>query len=356
MTLNDISRICGVSASTVSRVLSDKDTKAASKETKERIWEVVRREGYVPNSNAQKLRMRKSAYKTTINNDKKYFACVYARSQDKKDTFFSELAASIEYEAYKRNYILKYSFYANDMIEKTFADALGSKEISGIIVLGRFENERINEIAEKKRNVVYVALNQATVKHDMVFCNGYKAAELAMETLFDFGHRVIAYIGETNRENRYTAYQKSLSNHDIRVNHRLTVNTKQTLDSSYNAACQLINRAEPFSAIFCANDETAIGTIKALQDNGFMVPEDISVISIDDIEMARYFTPMLTTVHIPINELGKQAVKSLIDRIENGHTLPMKIELPFSLSLRNSCGPVSASAQKRLNKKKEVKK
>lgn len=356
MTLNDISRICGVSASTVSRVLNDQDTKAASKETKERIWEVVRREGYVPNSYAQKLRLKKNALKTVSSDEKKYFACVYARSQDKQDAFFSDLAASIEYEAYKRNYILKYSFYANNMIEKSFSDALGSKEISGIVVLGRFENERINEIAEKKRNVVYVSLNPTTVKHDMVFCDGYRAAEMAMETLFKFGHREIAYIGETTRENRYKAYQKSLSDHGIRINHRLTISTKQTLASSYNAACELIKREEPFSAIFCANDETAIGTIKALQDNGFMVPEDISVISIDDIEMARYFTPMLTTVHIPINELGKQAVKSLIDRIENGHTLPMKIELPFTLSLRDSCAPVSASAKKRINEKKDVKK
>lgn len=82
-----------------------------------------------------------------------------------------------------------------------------------------------------------------------------------------------------------------------------------------------------------------MGAIKGLWDKGIKVPEDVSVISIDDIEMARYFTPMLTTVHIPIDELGRHTAKTLIDRIEKGHTLPVKIELPFTLSRRDSCAP-----------------
>ena len=88
-----------------------------------------------------------------------------------------------------------------------------------------------------------------------------------------------------------------------------------------------------------------MGAMKALQEQGYRVPQDISVISIDDIEMARYFTPMLTTVHIPINELGRQAAKTLIDRIENGHILPIKIELPFSLSWRDSCARMRKTAK-----------
>lgn len=99
----------------------------------------------------------------------------------------------------------------------------------------------------------------------------------------------------------------------------------------------------PFSAVFCANDATAVGAIKGFQENGYQVPGDISVIGIDDIEMASYVTPMLTTVHIPINELGRQAAKTLIDRIEKGHSLPYKMELPFSLAKRDSCAKFNIS-------------
>ena len=129
----------------------------------------------------------------------------------------------------------------------------------------------------------------------------------------------------------------ALENREIRLNRKYVVDAKQTLDGGYRAVGTLIERKVPFTAIFCANDATAMGAIKALKENNYRVPEDISVISIDDVEMARYFTPMLTTVHIPISELGKQTAKTLIDRIERGHTLPIKLELPVSLSKRDSC-------------------
>lgn len=82
---------------------------------------------------------------------------------------------------------------------------------------------------------------------------------------------------------------------------------------------------------------TAIGAMRAVKEHGLQIPEDISIISIDDIDTAQYLTPMLTTVHIPIEEMGKMAAKTLIDRIEGGHTLPMKISFPFYIAGRESC-------------------
>lgn len=337
MTLKDIAKAAGVSVSTVSRVLNDKDTKAAGRDVRDRIWQVVRETGYTPNTNAQSLRKTKQAPKRAAG-EKRYFTCIYARSQDNKDMFFSELASAIEYEAYKKNYILKYSFFAEDLDISGIASTLASPEISGIVVLGRFDKERFNAIAEAQRNVVYVGLNYTSSKHDAVFCDGYKASIKAMQTLLDLEHRAIAYIGELSKENRYRGYCDSFSFKGINeFNRDLIVNAKQGLDGGYQGAMDLLERKVPFTAVFCANDATAMGTIKALQEHGYSVPQDISVISIDDIEMARYFTPMLTTVHIPVNELGRQAAKTLIDRIENGHILPIKIELPFSLSWRDSC-------------------
>lgn len=337
MSLKEIAERAGVSVSTVSRVLSDKDTKAASKEVKERIWNLVRETGYVPDSNAQRLRRRGESSKKQTNN--KYYACVYARNQDNKDMFFSQLAASIEYEAYKSDYILKYSFFANDVDDESFASAVNSKEISGIVILGRFGQDRIDAIANTKKNVVYVGLNFSTDSHDVVYCDGLKASHMAMNELYELGHREIAYLGEIRKESRYKGYIEFINCHDVKVSKDLVVDTTQTLEGGYRGACELLRRNADFSAIFCANDETAMGTIKGLWDKGVKVPEDVSVISIDDVEMASYFTPMLTTVHIPIDELGRHTAKTLIDRIEKGHTLPVKIELPFTLSRRDSCAP-----------------
>lgn len=336
MTLKDIARTAGVSVSTVSRILNNKYTKAASQKTRERVWAIIRETNYVPNANAQGLR-RSSRFVKANANERRYLACIYARSRDNKDMFFSELARSIEFEAYKNNYILKYSFYADDLEEDSFISALDASDISGIVVLGRFDKERMNAIADAQKNVVYVGLNFTGSRHDAVFCDGFKAGGKAMETLFELGHRRIAYIGELSRENRYRSYCEELARQKIELDRTLVVNVKQTLDGGYRGSMELLQRGSRFSAVFCANDATAMGAIKALQEHGRRVPKDVSVISIDDIEMARYFTPMLTTVHIPINELGRQAAKTLIDRIENGHVLPMKTELPFSLSTRDSC-------------------
>ena len=335
MTLKDIAKTAGVSVSTVSRVLNDRDTKAASRETREKIWKIIRETGYIPNANAQQL--RGNVQPVRLDEKKRYFAFIYARSQDNKDMFFSELASAIEYEAYKHNLILKYSFYSRDLDDVSFLASLGSSEISGIVVLGRFSEERMNAIAEAQKNVVYVGLNRSTSKHDTVYCDGYLAGMLAMETLLNNGHTEIAYLGEKNKENRYLSYCQALEKAGMKPDHQRIVDTEQTLDGGYSAAKTLIQRNVPFSAVFCANDATAIGAIKALQEHSIRVPNDVSVIGIDDVEMARYFTPMLTTVHIPITELGKQAAKTLIDRIQRGHSLPVKIELPISLAKRDSC-------------------
>lgn len=336
MTLRDIAKAAGVSISTVSRVLNDKDTKAASKEVQDRIWEIIRETGYIPNADAQNLRRSGKVSKRVVS-EKHYYAIVYARSQDNKDLFFSELANSIEREAYKRDYILKCSFYVGDLDGKDFCAALKASEIKGLVVLGRFDQERIKTIAEAQKNVVYVSLNPTSSKHDLVFCDGYKASLKAMETLLELGHHNIAYIGETNKEKRFQGYCDALKEAGIPVKRVLIRNTKQTLDGGYFGAMGLLESKEYFTAAFCANDATAIGAMKALKENGYQIPNDISIISIDDIELARYATPMLTTVHVPIDELGRMAAKILVDRIERGHVLPVKTELPFSLCVRDSC-------------------
>lgn len=338
MTLKDIAKLAGVSVSTVSRVLNDKDTKAASKDVSDRIWEIIRETGYIPNEQARNLRSSSANIKNRHKEaEKKYFACVYARNDDKNDLFFAELAHSVEYAAYKKGYILKCSFYANELSEKSFCSTLLDQDISGLVVLGRFDNEKTAAIINSQRNVVYVGLNPSTEMHDSIFCDGRKASKLAMETLLNLGHTKIAYIGETVRENRFLGYKDTLIANKIAYDENLVQRSKQTLIGGFEGAKALMQRGIDATAVFCANDATAMGCIKYLREQRVKVPESISVISIDDIEMSRYFMPMLTTVHIPIQELGKQAANMLIDRIENGHILPVKMEIPFSLSSRDSC-------------------
>lgn len=103
------------------------------------------------------------------------------------------------------------------------------------------------------------------------------------------------------------------------------------------AAARLLSSGSNITALFCANDLTAIGAMQAAGELGRRVPEELSVIGIDDIETCQYTTPMLTTIHIPMEDLGIMTAKILIDRIETGKRIPMRVELPFRLIKRGSC-------------------
>lgn len=155
MTLKDIAQLAGVSVATVSRVLNDRDTKSASKEVSERIWQIIRETGYVPNSNARRLRTSDPAPKSAA---QKYYACIFARSNNKNNMFFTELSRAIESEVYKKGYVLKCTYYAEELRKQSFAAELKAQQIKGLAVLGRFERPEVQAVFEAQQNVVYVGL------------------------------------------------------------------------------------------------------------------------------------------------------------------------------------------------------
>ena len=108
-------------------------------------------------------------------------------------------------------------------------------------------------------------------------------------------------------------------------------------ENGYRGAQALMTRDTGVTAIMCANDLTAIGAVRTLHENGVRIPQDISIIGIDDIDMVQYLPTKLTSVHIPVDEMGQMATKLLIDRIDGGHDLPLQVSLPFYIAERESC-------------------
>ena len=333
MTLKDIAHAAGVSISTVSRILNGNSTNAASKEVQNKIWEIARAGGYIPNSSAQALKTGSSVKKH--NNS---IACIYARSMDaKNDAFFSTLTRSIEQEALKEGFIVKYSFSAYDIQNPATLHQIKNNEVDGVAVLGRCDKETLKFLKHHFKKVVYAGLNALDAEYDQIICDGYAVATEAMEYLLQLGHVRVGYIGEMQKEVRYTAYRDTLKKHNIPFDKNLVTNVPISSDGGYQGAKRILGLTKDITAFFCINDITAIGALKAIQDCNYKIPEDISVISMDDIDISQYVTPMLTTMHIPIDEIGRMTAKILIDRIKNGHSLPLKISLPFYLVRRESC-------------------
>ena len=339
MTLKEIANEAGVSVSTVSRVINSNEKNAASKETRDKIWSIVRRTGYTPNLLAQNLK-RKSSSQAESEKTIRYIDCLQARTSNiNTDPFFSELERALEEEAFNHNYIVKHTYRPADF--KSPELLLRSKEQNGcgLVIIGRytFNQQQLKLLNTIYKNIIYVGLNSIPLKCDQIICDGYKAGVSAVEYLISLGHQKIAYIGEQANECRFLAYKDTLSSNNLPFTIHNTANVIQSTEGGYRGAHKLLKDGQGFSAVFCANDLTAIGAIKAFHECKKQVGRDVSLISVDDIDLSQYITPMLTTVHIPIEDLGRQTARFLIDRINGRHSLPMKVELPFYIAKRDSC-------------------
>lgn len=332
MTLKEIAKQANVSISTVSRIINGRNTSAASKQTQEKIWQIALENGYTPNASAQSLKTGKKDASS------KAIVCVFARSQNvKNDLFFSALTRGIEQQTLKEGFIHKYSLYAYDLDSPAYTNQIEDATIDGAIILGRCDQKTIDILKQRYKKIVYTGLNPLSEYCDQVVCDGYAMAADAVKYLISLGHTHIGYIGETNNEIRFKAYCDILNENKLPVNSKTICNVSLSTENGYKGAKTVLERTSEVTAFFCTNDITAIGAIKGIKETGYLVPSEISVISIDDIDIAQYVSPMLTTMHVPTAELGRMAAKILIDRIHGGHSLPMKVALPYHMVKRESC-------------------
>lgn len=335
MTQKEIAREANVSVSTVSRVINNKGKNAASQEVRDRIWEIVRRTNYIPNGSAQKLRSGQIAAADEAVGS---IECLFARMPfSDKDQFFSELARNVEVEALGLNYVLKYSFTALSLQKNYAAQALAESTAKGVVILGRCDKVTLSMVQRRFKNICYVGLNYFKPEYDQVICDGMEASKAAVNHLISLGHTKIGYIGEAMEEIRYIGYRNAMIEKKLSTESRYVANVLLSYKGGYKGAKSLLGSASDITAVFCANDITAVGAMRAFQESGLSIPKDISIIGVDDIETSKYLAPPLTTIRIPIEEMGRFAAKLLVDRIQGGHRIPIKALLPFHLEVRESC-------------------
>ncbi len=330
MSLKKIAEMTGVSPSTVSRVLNRTSPSCASKELQDKIFDAARKIGYQPNENARMLRKHTVQKETTH-----HVSIVLARIRDiKHDPFFYELFRCLESELFQSRVSIDQVIYADDEPESDIAKS------QGVIILGRCSKKLLSHILAQTKNAIGIWRNSMDYQLDEVVCDGRKAAELAMDYLLSLGHKNIAYIGDCSYESRYIGYCNSFINHRIPLNYDWIRQSDQTGESGAQAFLELLQKSDDFTAVFCANDITAINVLKCMNEKSREVTRKISVISIDDIEESQNTTPFLTTIHIPKAEMAHMAVTMLIDRIEKKHTENIRVEFPCRIVKRDSCYPV----------------
>lgn len=333
MSLKKIAEMTGASPATVSRVLNSTSEASPGKELHRRIWKAAREIGYLPNEAARNL--RKSNEETT---PPIRISVILARIDAlEADPFFEELFHNLEQELFGNGVLLDQVIYANE----SFAHSLSGSD--GVIILGRCSRALLDHIRQKNANITGIWRNSMDFNVDEVVCDGKKAAQLAVSHLLSLGHKNIAYIGDCSFESRYVGYCNTLIQNEIPIDYSIIKSTNQTAEEADRAMNELLEGCAPFSAVFCANDITAIRALSVLKEKRRRIRRNISVISIDDIEASQDTSPMLTTIHIPRSEMAHMAVALLLDRIRRRHQETVRIEFPCRIIQRESCHHASSA-------------
>lgn len=338
MTLKEIAEEVGVSISTVSRVVNTRNLHAASIEVQQAIWDCVRKNGYIPSANSRKFD-EKTIQNGLDTKPIRVIACIFARNNlsISDNSYFTGVAKCFERTALALNYSTQNYFTAIELNQRNI-EVLSGQHLDGVLVIGRHDKSLMDGLSKVVPHIVYAGLARpAGNDYDSVVCDRYEIGVTSARYLMEKGHRKIAYIGETEQEITYDGFKAELQAGGCELLPSMTMNVFASMENGYIGMKNLLcSEARP-TAVFCMNDYIAIGAIRALHDQGVKCPEEISVLGVDDIEAAAYTTPKLTTIHTPMEELGVIASKVLIDRIEGGHSINVKVSLPFHMVERESC-------------------
>lgn len=330
-TLKDVARLAGVSSATVSYVLNGKES--ISDETKKRVTEAIAQLDYVPDLNARGLSLR----------DSKLIGVVVPQTEPGErlmfqNSFYSEVLGSIEYCARLRGYHILIS--ATDANE-SYLTLAKKRNLDGIIVIGMYPDEFYRQMKQTQIPIVLIdSYCNDHYYHNIRIDDAY-GSYLAATYMLEKGHRDIAFFSGQLKENgvmkkRLAGYRQALAEYDLPFRQEYVYEGQIDYENGVRMGERLAQDRRSITGIVCAADILAIGAMKGLFEHGVHVPEDISVIGFDDLEISRYLTPGLTTVRQQISLKGQKAVELLLKHIENPKLTKQEEILPLELIERGS--------------------
>ncbi len=330
-TLNDIAKKSGVSVSTISRVLNGKAEKfRIAEETVKLVLKTAKNLNYRPNQLARSLRLKKTQ-------------TIGLLVPDISNPFFSYITRSIQRVAHRFGYsLIVCDTDDNTEFEVEHIDLLTSKGVDGLVIMpvGQ-KSQHIRNVLNKGISMVLMDRSFDDLNTNCVGVDNYIGAHKAVEHLLAFGHSRIAIIQGLLNTNtnvaRVKGYKDTLIQHKISIDENLIVGNDYRKENGYIETKFLLNLANPPTAIFTTSDLITLGALQALQEENYNIPEDISIVSFDDIDFAPYLVAPLTTVRQPKELMGEIAVKILVEDIKNsGKREKSKIVLQPQLIIRKS--------------------
>ncbi|MCB0030220.1 MAG: LacI family DNA-binding transcriptional regulator [Anaerolineales bacterium] len=339
----DVARLAGVSRATVSYVINGqtKGRVKISDETQQRVIDAIATLGYVPDAQAQALR---SGSTNTIG----------VVLPDVYNPHFWQYVDGIQQEAYRVGYRLILSSSSSlDENEDSILEELVTRRIDGLILQGQYpsldqENGVLpydSRAVRRKLPVVTIGAVKAT-RIDSIWADYRRGTDEVMDYLLELGHTKIGFINGVKDPvlglDRVEPYREKLAVAGIAPDEALMVRCGPAIDDGYEAAMCLLQRKPRPSAMLVINDLLAIGALRAAADLKIQVPEQLSIVSYDDIPMARHTVPRLTTVSKDPVAFGRRAVQLLLARMRDPELPTQKISMPVRFIIRETTGPAPA--------------
>lgn len=337
-TIKDIAEKAGISPAAVSRILNNDTSLSVSPSTRERVIHI-----------AKEMNYKKS--KPVKHNDFKLgIVQWFSAEEEAKDSYYLLVRNGIE-DFCKKNHIKIERAFKSD---KDYTESI--KNVNGLICIGKFSSEEIDDFYRICPNVVFLDMEIKDYNISTLTMDFKNAVYDALQYLYDLGHREIAflggaeYVGEYKKEKvideRNLAYVSFMKKKHLNYKEYMWEGTFDVA-SGYEMMTRLLSTGKHPTAVFASSDSIAFGAMKAIKDHGLSIPDDISIIGFNDIEMSAFTSPALTTIHAPAYDMGQHGANLIYVASNLSISTPIKVKIPCTLIKRDSCAaPHSLSNQK----------
>lgn len=317
ITIKDIARLCGVGISTVSRAINDHPD--INPETKRQIQETIEKYGYIPNNSARNLKRTESN-------------AVAVLAKGITNPLFSTMIKIFgeKLKKYKLSMILQHVSYEEDEVAVAL-ELIKEKRLKGIIFLGSNYYHPQGELKKIRVPFVFstvgaISEDEDSSRYSHVTVDDMKESYKATKYLLERGHRKIAIISAEEKNSsvgklRMEGYRKALQEYQIDCNPKLICQVSDemehySMENGYVTTKKLIETGEPFTAVYAMSDILAAGVYRALGEAGLKIPQDVSVVGFDGIELGDYLQPKLTTLAQPVEKMAEATFELLYNIIE----------------------------------------
>jgi len=335
--IRDIAKMAGVSAASVSRILNNDESFSINDNTRQRVIDIANRLHYSKEKNVRGPRYANSGMDIGL-------ILRHNEESELKDPYFLDIHRGIEEEAAKWRLKVTKAFGMRDENK----DWSQLANFGAIVMIGQMTEEAMAKIEEQNSNVILVDNYISDERYDRIQTDFIAKTNKVLDLLYKKGHRNIAFVGgrssivnadgstiNSKHEVRAESYISWMKMHNLRRNISTNIG-EWSAEAALKMTTEILQQDELPTAIVVGSDPMAMGVYKAINNAGLKIPEDISIVSFDDVEMNRYLTPTLSSIKMDATEMGRIAVRVAREKIIEPRKMPIQIICASELKIRDS--------------------